>query len=241
LFKGRAYLEAARAAQDINQQTALLDQAEIVLLNARELNPLNTDHSANLGRYYGTLANTLTDPDKQAETLRLASESYRQATTLSPHAAHLQNEWAMVLFRLGEIDQARERLAHSLELDPNYADTHLRLGQIEVQQQNWQAALDAFDRAAELHPNDPNVHSQRGQILGQLGRWDEAIDANLAVLALRPNEPSTLQNLAILYRQLGQYQPALDYARQARSLLPEDQQAALDAFIQQVQQELSGS
>ncbi|HEY52072.1 MAG TPA: tetratricopeptide repeat protein [Caldilineae bacterium] len=241
LFKGRAYLEAARAAQDINQQTALLDQAETVLLNARALNPLNTDHSANLGRYYGTLANTLTDPAKQADALRLANESYQQATTLSPNAAHLQNEWAMVLFRLGEIDKARERLAHSLELDPDYADTYLRLGQIEVQQQNWLAALDAFDRAAALRPNDPSIQSQRGQILGQLGRWDEAIDANLAVLALRPNDPSALQNLAILYRQLGQYQLALEYARQARSLLPEDQRAALDAFIQQVQQALSGS
>lgn len=241
LFKGRAYLEAARAAQDVNQQSALLDQAEAVLLTARELNPLNTDHSANLGRYYGTLANTLTDPDQQAEALRLASESYRQATMLSPNAAHLQNEWAMVLFRLGEIDQARERLAHSLELDPNYADTYVRLGQIEVQLQNWLAALDAFDRAAELRPDDPGIQSQRGQILGELGRWDEAIEANLAVLALRPKDLSALQNLAILYRQLGQYQLALDYAYQARSLLPEDQQEALNAFIQQVQQELSGS
>ena len=241
LFKGRAYLEAARAAQDINQQTALLDQAEAVLLTARALNPLNTDHSANLGRYYGTLSNALTDPDKQAAALRSASESYQQATTLSPHAAHLQNEWAMVLFRLGEIGKARERLAHSLELDPNYADTYLRLGQIETQQKNWLAALDAFDRASELRPNDPSIHSQRGQILGQLGRLDEAIEENLVVLALVPNDPSALQNLAVLHQRLGQYQTALDYAYQARSLLPEDQQAALNAFIQQLQQELSGS
>ncbi len=241
LFQGRAYLEAARSAQDINQQKSFLDQAEAVLLSARELSPLNTDHSANLARYYGTQANVLTDPAQQAAALRLANENYQQATTLSPNAAHLQNEWAMVHFRLGEIDKARERLAYSFELDPDFADTYLRLGQIEVQQQNWLAALDAFTHAAELRPNDPNLHSQRGHILGQLGRLDEAIDANLTVLAIIPNEPSALQNLAVLHQQIGQYQLALDYAYQARSLLPEDRQEALNTFIQQLQQELSGS
>ena len=241
LFQGRAYLEAARSAQDMNQQKSFLDQAEAVLLSARELSPLNTDHSANLARYYGTQANVLTDPAQQTAALRLASENYQQATTLSPNAAHLQNEWAMVHFRLGESDKARERLAYSFELDPDFADTYLRLGQIEVQQQNWLAALDAFTHAAELRPNDPNLHSQRGHILGQLGRLDEAIDANLTVLAIIPNEPSALQNLAVLHQQIGQYQIALDYANQARSLLPEDRQEELNAFILQLQQELSGN
>jgi len=241
LFQGRSLLEAARIAQDVNQQQVLLSQAEEVLLSARALSPLNTDHSANLARYYGTKSSVLTDPAKQTIALQLAADSYEQATTLSPNAAHLQNEWATTYFKLGEIDKARERIAYSLELDPDFSDTYIRLGQIEVQQQNWLAALDATTSAIELRPNDPNLHSQRGQILAQLGQYDEAVEANRKVLLLIPNEVSAIQNLAVLHQQLGKYQIALDYAHQARSLLPEDQQAALDAFIQQVQLELSGS
>ncbi len=241
LFQGRSLLEAARAAPDANQQQVLLDQAEQVLLAARALSPLNTDHSANLARYYGTRSGVLTDPAQQALALQSASESYEQAATLSPNAAHLQNEWASTLYRLGEIDKARERIAYSLELDPGFYDTYIRLAQIEVQQQNWLAALDAIERASELRPNDPTLHSQRGQILAELGRYEDAIEANLKVLTLIPNEVTALQNLAALHQQLGQYQTALDYARQARTLLPQAQQATLDAFIQQVQQELAGN
>jgi Flp pilus assembly protein TadD len=225
----------------VNQQQVLLDQAEEVLIGARTLNPLNTDHSANLARYYGTQSSVLTDPAKQADALQLAADSYQQAATLSPNAAHLQNEWATTYFQLGEIDKARERLAYSLELDPEFYDTYIRLGQIEIQQQNWLAALDATTRATELRPQNPSLHSQRGQILAQLGRYEEAVEANRNVLLLVPNETSALQNLAVLHQQLGQYQIALDYAYQARSLLPEGQQAALDTFIQQVQQELAGN
>jgi Flp pilus assembly protein TadD len=77
-------------------------------------------------------------------------------------------------------------------------------------------------------------------VLAQLGRTDEAIAANLDVLALQPNNVSALQNLAILYQQQGELQKALSYAQQAKSLLPEQNQAGIDGLIQQIQQQLNG-
>ena len=126
-------------------------------------------------------------------------------------------------------------------LDPNYFDTYLRIGQLESQQQNWEAALEAYDRAAELRPKDVRAHSARGYVLAQLGRIDEAIEANLQALALAPNDISTLQNLALLYQQKGDYEQALLYAQRARALVSEGAQAqALDALIQQLEQAQSG-
>lgn len=235
LFRGRALLESARIATTAAEQDALLTRAEQVLLNARNLNPLNTDHSANLARYYATRASATTDPAQRAANLQRSSDYYHQATTLSPNTAHLQNEWGTVLMQLGQIDEARARFAHSLELDKRFVDTYLRLAQLESQQKNWEAVLANYTQAAKLAPRDVRGLSGRAFALAQLGRTDEAIAANLEALAVAPGDISTLQNLALLYQQQGQTPQALRYARQARDLAAPEQQPALDALIQQLQ------
>ncbi|NOZ50185.1 MAG: tetratricopeptide repeat protein [Chloroflexi bacterium] len=241
LFRGRALLERARREKDPTQQKVFFDRAEEVLRHARELNPLNTDHSANLARYYATRASSESDPAQSRLWLEKSAATYLEATRLSPNVAHLQNEWGSVYLQMGEIEKARQRFAHSLELDPSYNDTYLRLAQLESRQQNWQAALDAYTRAAQLAPKDVRGYSGRGYVLAQLGRTDEAIAANLDVLAIAPTNVSALQNLAILYQQQGQLQQALDYAQQAKARLPEANQAGVDALIQQIQQQMGAS
>ena len=213
-------------------------QAEQALLRARALNPLNTDHSANLARFYVTKSGTLTDAAERQKTLRQASDLYAQATALSPNTAHLQDEWAGVYMQLEEYDKAREKLDYSLQLDPRYFDTYLRLGQLEGDLKNWEASLAAYTRAAELAPRDARAHSGRGFALAQLGRITEAITANQDTLAVTPNDVSSLRNLAILYRQKGDLQQALDYAMQARAASPAETQASLDAFIQDIRNQL---
>jgi hypothetical protein len=52
LFLGRAYLELAGSLDDPNQQEELLETARDQLLDAQRINPLNTDHAANLGRLH---------------------------------------------------------------------------------------------------------------------------------------------------------------------------------------------
>jgi len=240
LFRGRAMLESARQAKDANSRSALFDRAEQILLLARKLNPLNTDHSANLARFYGTKSSNLTDPDERREALEKASENYRIATTLSPHAAHLQNEWGSIYAQLGEVDKARERFHHSLELDPGYADTYLRLAQLELDQENWQDAYDAYMMAAELKPKDPRGYSGMAYALAKMGRTEEAIEANKKVLELRPQDLSALQNLALLYRKLGSYEEALRYARLALEAAPESQKPAIQSLINQLEQAQGG-
>ncbi len=236
LFRGRAFLESARQAKDANTRNALFKRAEEILLRARALNPLNTDHTANLARFYGAQSNYLTDPAERRIALEKASENYRIATTLSPHAAHLQNEWGSIYAQLGEPDKARERFQHSLELDPGYYDTYLRLAQLELNEENWKAAYNAYKKAAELKPKDPRGYSGMAYALAKMGRIEEAIAANQQVLQLRPGDLSALQNLALLYRQLGDYDKALQYARKALKAAPEAQKPSIQALINQIEQ-----
>ena len=235
LFRGRAFLENARQAKDADQRNALFKRAEEILLRARALNPLNTDHTANLARFYGTEAGYLTDPAARRIVLEKASDNYRIATTLSPHAAHLQNEWGSIYAQLGQPDKARERFQHSLELDPGYYDTYLRLAQLELDEQNWEAAYDAYKKVTELNPKDPRGYSGMAYALAKMGRIEDAIAANQQVLRLRPDDLSALQNLALLYQQLGDYDNALRYARKALETAPESQKPSLQALINQLE------
>jgi len=236
LFLGRALLESARQTTDPTAQEGLLRRAEQTLLRARELNPLNTDHSANLARYYATVAALSTDPATQRLALEQASTYYAQATMLSPNTAHLQNEWGTVLVQLGRYEEARARFARSLQLDPNFADTYLRRAQLETQLGNWEAALADYEAATRLAPNDIRGHSGRAYALAQMGRIAEAIAANRMVLQLAPDEFSTLQNLALLYQRQGDIGQALAYARQARAVAPPAQHALLDELIRQLEE-----
>ncbi len=240
LFRGRSLLEAARASNDATQQHSLLDRAEQVLLTARNLNPLNTDHSANLARYYGTIAATMQDAVARDEALRTASDYYAQATALSPNAAHLQNEWGTVYAQLGEDDQARARFARSLELDPYFADTFLRRAQLALQAQDWEGAIADYEQASKLSPTDVRALSGRAYALAQMGRTDEAIAANLSLLGINPNDLSSMQNLAILYQKKGQIQQALAYAQQARDAAPEAQRPTYETLVQQLEKQLNG-
>ncbi|MCX7853693.1 MAG: tetratricopeptide repeat protein, partial [Caldilineales bacterium] len=235
LFLGRALLESARQTADPTAREALLQRTEETLLRARELNPLNTDHSANLARYYATVAALSDDPAARRIALEQASTYYAQATTLSPNTAHLQNEWGTVLVQLGRYDEARARFERSLQLDPNFADTYLRRAQLESQLGNWAAALADYEEATRLAPNDIRGHSGRAYALAQLGRVDEAIAANQAILQLNPDEFSTLQNLALLYDMQGDKAQALMYARRARTVAPPAQQPLLDELIRRLE------
>ncbi len=124
----------------------LLQLGRIVLEEAYRLNPLNTDHSANLGRLYRTWAELTNDVSK----LDLASDYYRQATTLSPRSAQLFCEWAQVDLMRNDVPAALQRLKAAEALDPEFPMTFILLGDAYLVSGKFEDALDAHSRALKL-------------------------------------------------------------------------------------------
>ena len=58
LFLGRSALEQAKVTTDATERQRWLGDALTVLTRAQELNPLNTDHTANLARFYRSVSYT---------------------------------------------------------------------------------------------------------------------------------------------------------------------------------------
>ena len=238
LFLGRAYLERAQATDDPAQRAAFLDQGLNALLQARVINPLNTDHSANLARYYRTRGAMASDPVEKEKYLNQALEHYRQATSLSPHNAQLFNEWGLVYFLMGDYDRTMEKYQQSLALDQEYDQTYLQLGDLYMARQELDHAAEAYSKVIELNPNHVQAHSVLSYIYAQQGKLDQAVEENHKVLELKPDDYASHKNLAILYQQSGRPDEALAEAEAALRLAPESDKASLEGYIAQLKGQL---
>jgi tetratricopeptide (TPR) repeat protein len=233
-------ISAARMLSFTPQQIAslgredLLTASQSVLIEAQRLNPLNTDHSANLARLNRTWGQLTSDPARRAEKLGKALEYYRQATNLSPQSAQLFNEWGQVHYILGDQEKALEKYQHSLSLDQEYHETYILLGDLYLNMKELDKAADAYSKALELQPTIVQAHSSLGYIYSQQGKLQEAVEENLKVLELAPNDYASHKNLALLYQQLGRTDEAVAEAQIALGLASEGDKAQLETFIAQL-------
>ncbi len=194
----------------VRSREDLYRAAHAALVAARRLNPLNTDHSANLARLhqawaFAALADTASSrravprlrelSPTQAEAvnvgrLQQAVSYFRQAVSLSPQNAGLWNELALVQLILDDLDGAQASLERSLALDSRFYLTYLYRGDLFDLRGDKQAALAAYRKAAELAPKNLNVLStlgvysaQNGDAQGAVAAFQRVVEIETAALA----------------------------------------------------------
>jgi tetratricopeptide (TPR) repeat protein len=116
-------------SQRARERVCRLMQGEAVLNAAHDLNPLNTDHYANLGRLYLYWSEPTggNDPTKT----KLAVENFEASTRRTPGNAQLWDELGVAYARNGQFAKAMETLRYSQEkVDPLYARTPYLRGQL---------------------------------------------------------------------------------------------------------------
>lgn len=147
LFLGRSYLEWAKVTdQELagnnprtnkpytqqekdTERLGRLKSAEAALMTARALNPLNTDHYANLGRLYLYWADPTGGKDDSKKTL--AAQYMQEAVDNSPGNAQLWDELAVADARNGNFQKAMDDLEHSqTAVDSTYQRTPFIRGQL---------------------------------------------------------------------------------------------------------------
>ncbi len=246
LFLGRGYLERAREAPiegtysfptDVTLtdvltiqpelvaamgQDSLLRGAEAVLLEAQRLNPLNTDHTANLARLYRSWADFAQDPAVRQEKLDESLNYYNIAVRLSPQAAHLWNEKGILHVARGESDEALAAYEKSLSLDEKFDQTYLLLAEYYERSGETDKLLEILEEARQRVPRNVQVRSYLGVILARQGDLAGAVEANLEAIDLAPNDLVTLRNLSLLYRDLNQPEEAISWANRALSRVGSD-------------------
>lgn len=222
LFLGRAWMGKASSAQDTAERIRGFEESFKALDRARQLNPLNTDHYANLGRLHRNWADYAATAEERAQKLDQAHNYYIQTTTLSPHNAQLFNEWALVYMAKGDYEGALQKLDYSLSLDRQFAATYLILGNLHVAQGNLDEATNAYQQALALEPNNAEALSALGYIYYQQDNITDALSLNLEAVRLDPYLARAHSTLGLIYFRLGRLEEAADENLKVLQVFPDD-------------------
>ncbi len=115
------------------------------------------------------------------QSITYYQEAIRKDATFAPAYLGLANAYGNLgsVFYGGAPDEARTRAIHSarkaLELDPQLAEAHDILADIDMKQWHWADAKAEYQRALESNPNDVAAHSGFAHWLLCQGRPEEAL------------------------------------------------------------------
>jgi cyclophilin family peptidyl-prolyl cis-trans isomerase/tetratricopeptide (TPR) repeat protein/MFS family permease len=234
LFLGRAWMEKAKASTGAERETSLR-HSESNLLTALELNPLNTDHSANLGRLYRTWGGLVTGDERQAK-LELALRHYQDAISLSPQNAQLHNELGQTYMLRGQQEVAEEMYLESSRIDPEYHQTYTLLAELYMQREAWDAAIGYYAQALELKPRSMEALSGIAYVYTQKGDLETALTYYQQAVEVAPRNYNSRKNLAIVLQQTGRLEEAIVQAQQAVDLAPASERESLQTYLAQLRQ-----
>jgi len=118
------------------------------------------------------------------------------------------------------IPKIRQVASKALELDPNFGEAHLQLGEAAFLEYNWPVAERELKLALELSPGDAVVHRWYSYYLGRIGRLDEELVQTLAAQELDPVSPYVADGVAHSYVDLRRYSDAIEQYHRALALEP---------------------
>ena len=82
-----------------------------------------------------------------AESLAEMSRAHQ----LDPLSRQIGVEWGWVSYLMHRNDEAAAHIRQTLELDPNYAQAHLRLGLVLIQQRRYPEAIASIQQIGRAH------------------------------------------------------------------------------------------
>ncbi len=95
-----------------------------------------------------------------------------------------------------QFSEAVQYYQRALELAPDYAYAHCKLGTVLILQNRFDEAIEHLRRAIEITPAYAEAHCKLGYALGKQGRLDEAIEHYRKAIELKPGYTDARNNLA---------------------------------------------
>jgi len=170
----RKYPKSARLAIGLGMafySRGNYDDAVKALLKAADLNPTDP-------RCYYFLSKAYDSSPSQAEDVL---QRFRRFAELQPQNARAHYYYAMSLWKGRRAEetnfhtlQIETLLKKSLELDPNFADAHLQLGNLYSDQHKYSDAIPQYERALKENADLADAHYRLGQAYVHTGEKDRA-------------------------------------------------------------------
>ncbi len=164
------------------------------------------------------------------EAYKLSDSLYRKVLAIDPRyspawaelADNFYHESGQGLLSNEEgFAKAREAATKAVEIDPDYAPAHARLGFIAMYGDNdLAAAAQHLKRAMTLDPADPDVLRNSATLLANLGRLNEALALDEAIVRRDPVNVTALYNQGLHQRYASRLDAAIATYHTVLSLAP---------------------
>jgi serine/threonine protein kinase/tetratricopeptide (TPR) repeat protein len=186
--------------------------------------------AVNANPYYWSNHNTLGGAYFQLGENDKALREYQKVSELAPDNPIGYQNTGAVYFRLGKWDDSITAFQKSLNIQPD-ATIYANIGTAYFFLKRYDDSVKMFEKAVELSPKDEQLAGNLADAYRAGGRtdqaaatYDKAIQLAFQQLQINPKLASVTGDLALYYAKKGDVTHALQYARQARSLDPDDLQ-----------------
>ncbi|HUB67527.1 MAG TPA: tetratricopeptide repeat protein [Candidatus Methylacidiphilales bacterium] len=143
----------------------------------------------------------------------------------NPNCPETHDNFGMVLFQEGRVDEAMVQFKKALEIDPNYADAHNNFGWALFQKGQADEAIAQYQQALKINPHGYSAHCNLGTALLQKGQLDEAMDQFQMALRIDPTIAAAHINLGWALFQKGRVDEAVAQYQKALKINPHDYSA----------------
>lgn len=245
LFIGRAYLEKASLDNlDATERETLLQTASSRLQEAQRINPLNTDHTANLARLNTRWADIVSGAERD-QRVQDAIQYYEAAIRLSPQNAVIRNERAKLAFVFGRnCEQSIALYNESARTDPYYANSRFERGEVQLfcgneaqaeeQIAYYQQSVASFQEGLEINDSDPRRWTVLAQVYEKLEDYEQAL-ASYEEARTRANSTFPAWRTSFLManaaEKMGDIPLAISYAQESLEGAPAEQAPEIQAYL----------
>jgi len=106
-----------------------------------------------------------------------------------------QNQQQAAAQAKAALEQTAAPLLDAVNRNPNDYDSLIKLGNLYYDGQQFQSAIQYYERALALHPENADVRTDMGTAYWYAGNADKALAEMQTSLKYRPGHPQTLFNL----------------------------------------------
>ncbi len=127
---------------------------------------------------------------------------------------------ALALYQQGDVRGAKRAFLSILRKNPLSTDALYNLGVIAKDRQNYDAAIEYYERVISIDPAYVNAWFNLGGIFIDQARYDEAHERFQKVVSLSPDYANAWYNLGIIAAARGRRDEAIKYYQKALSIDP---------------------
>lgn len=188
------------------------------------INPASYQNWVSLGMIYSAL---VPKPLSIAGAYESASLAYSEALKRNPLNPEIPLFLARLELNRGNREAARSFIRSSIALKEDYADAHLMLAQLEIQDGNTTSAIVSAEKLALLVSNNPGIYFELGLLKYSVKDYAGAIAAFSKALVSAPDYANAQYYLGLTFAQLGQLDKAQEQFEALAITNPDNEQVRL--------------